>query len=115
MEQSAVLNQTGQVIAEISVRLPTGSSQPVMMIRVPVGLFLPAGIGLQIDDRPPLQLVVQTCDLKGCYAGLQISPELLGTMKTGSKLAVVFQNLTQQKITVPMTLAQFAEAYQRIQ
>ena len=115
MEQSAVLNQTGQVITEISIRLPTGSGQPVMMIRVPVGLFLPAGIGLQIDERPPLQLTVQTCDLKGCYAGMQIPQDLLGAMKAGSKLAVTFQNLTRQSITVPMTLTQFAEAYQRIQ
>jgi len=115
MEQTAVLNQTGQVVTAISVRLPSAASEPVMMIQVPVGLFLPAGITLQVDERPPVQLTVQTCDLKGCYAGLQIPQDLLGVMKTGKKLAVTFQNLARQNMTVPMTLAQFAEAYQRIQ
>ena len=115
IEQTAILNQTGQVITAISVRLPSAASAPVMMIQVPVGLFLPAGITLQVDERPPVQLTVQTCDLKGCYAGLQISQDLLAVMKTGRKLAVTFQNVARQNMTVPMTLAQFAEAYQRIQ
>lgn len=115
IEQTAVLNQTGQIITAISVRLPSAAGEPVMIIQVSVGLFLPAGITLQVDERPPVQLTVQTCDLKGCYAGLQISQELLTVMKTGTKLAVTFQNVARQNMTVPMTLAQFAEAYQRIQ
>src|SRR6185503_9923121 len=59
MEQTAILNQTGQVITAISIRLPSAAGEPVMMIQVPVGLFLPAGITLQVDERPPVQLTVQ--------------------------------------------------------
>lgn len=115
IEQTAVLDKTGQMLASVSVRLPPAGGQPVMMVHVPVGLFLPAGISLRIDEQAPLQLVVQTCDLRGCYAGSPVSAEMLKAMKAGKRLAVGFQSLSKQAVTVPLTLAQFAESYQRIQ
>ncbi len=115
IEQTAVLDKTGQMLASVSVRLPPAGGQPVMMVHVPVGLFLPAGISVRIDEQAPLQLVVQTCDLRGCYAGSPVSAEMLKAMKAGKRLAVGFQSLSKQAVTVPLTLAQFAESYQRIQ
>jgi Invasion associated locus B (IalB) protein. len=53
--------------------------------------------------------------LKGCYVGEQMSAQLLNAMKSGKRLAVIFQNLEKKNISVPLTLADFAEAYQRIQ
>lgn len=103
------------MLASVSVRLPPSSGPPVMMVHVPVGLFLPAGISIQIDEQAPVQLVIQTCDLRGCYAGAPISAEMLKAMKSGKRLAIGFQNLSKQAITVPLTLTQFAESYQRIQ
>jgi invasion protein IalB len=58
---------------------------------------------------------LQTCDVKGCYAGEQISDDMLAAMKSGKTLAVGFQNLARQTISVPMALARFDEAYRRIQ
>jgi invasion protein IalB len=115
IEQTAVLAKTGQLVVSMTVRLPPTIGRPVMVLQVPVGLYLPAGITFKIDDGAPTRLVVQTCDMKGCYAGDQIAPQLLQTMKSGKQFAVGFQNLTKQNITVPLTLTQFAEAYQSIQ
>ena len=70
---------------------------------------------IKIDDGAPMRLVVQTCDLNGCYAGEQISAELLTAMKSGKQFAIVFQDLTKKDITVSLTLERFAEAFERIQ
>jgi invasion protein IalB len=115
VSQTAFLTQTGQMIAAVSVRVPPNTKQPVMMVHVPVGLFIPAGIGIQVDEGKVETLAIQTCDLKGCYAGNPMSPELLASMKSGKRFSVTFKNLNQQTITVPLTLAQFAEAYANIQ
>jgi len=115
VEQTAILGKTGQMLANVSVRVPPSGGQPVMMIHVPVGLFLPAGINVRVDEQAPLQLAIQTCDLQGCYAGSPISPDMLKAMKAGKQLGVGFQNLSKQAITVPLTLTQFAEAYRAIQ
>jgi invasion protein IalB len=115
MEQTVVLTNTGQLLASILVRVPTDTHQPVMMIQVPVGLYLPAGLNLQIDEGKPQPVPLQTCDLKGCYAGMQISPELIASLKAGKRLTMTFQNLAKNNVVVPMALDNFADAYQKIQ
>jgi invasion protein IalB len=115
IEQSAVLANTGQVVTMATVRVPSDSHQPLLMIQVPIGLYLPAGLNLQIDENKSEPLALQTCDLKGCYTATQLSPELLGSMKTGKRLAITFQNLARNDITVRLTLDNFAEAYKKIE
>ncbi len=115
VEQTAVLQKTGQLVAAVSIRVPADTHQPSLAVQIPVGLFLPAGVTLQIDEKKPLNLTLQTCDLKGCYAATPISPELLADLKAGKKLAVSFQNLTKENISVPLQLANFSQAYQKIQ
>ena len=115
VEQTVFLSKTGQLIAAVTIRVPPDTRQPSLAVQVPVGLYLPAGVTLQIDDGKPLALVLQTCDLKGCYAATPVSPELLGELKSGKTLTVTFQNLQKESIRIPLQLTNFAEAYQRIQ
>ena len=95
VEQTAVLQKTGQLVAAVSIRVPADTHQPSLAVQIPVGLFLPAGVTLQIDEKKPLNLTLQTCDLKGWYAATPIAAELLAELKAGKKLAVSFQNLTK--------------------
>jgi invasion protein IalB len=120
IEQNVFLSKTGQLIAAVSVRVPADTHQPAFTVQVPLGLFLPAGISLQVDDNRPMSLAIQTCDAKGCYAVTPISPEMLGALKAGKKLAITFQNLSRENISrenisVPLQLANFAQAYQKIE
>jgi invasion protein IalB len=115
VEQTAVVTNTGQLVASIVVRVPHDSRQPMMMIQVPIGLYLPAGVNVQVDDNKPLLFTLQTCDGKGCYAGAPLPQELLAAMKSGKKLSVIFQNMQKENIAVPLPLENFAESYQKIQ
>lgn len=115
MEQTILLNNTRQLLASVVLRVPADTHQPVMMVHVPVGLYIPAGLTLQIDEGKPLSIGLQTCDLKGCYAGETVPKDMIESMKGGKRLAITFQNVAKQSITVPLTLDNFAEAYQKIQ
>ena len=114
VEQSLYMTKTGQLVASVNVKLPPETRQPVMMIQLPVGLFLPAGVNLQIDEGRPQPLVIQTCDLKGCYAATTLSPDLLGSMKSAKRLSVVFQNLNKENVTFAFVLSGFAESFDKI-
>ena len=115
MEQTVVVTSSGQLLASVVIRIPADTRQPVMMVQVPVGLYLPAGLNLQVDDEKPQPLALQTCDLKGCYAGTPVSPEMIKAMKDGKLFKITLQNMAKENISVPLTLANFAEAYQKIQ
>ena len=114
MEQTAVLTQTGQLIVLVNIRVPADTHSPVALVQLPLGLNLPAGAKLQVDDGKVVDLQIQTCENRGCYASTPIAPELLATMKSGKQLKVSFQNLGKETIAIPMPLADFAAAYDKI-
>jgi invasion protein IalB len=114
MEQTAVLSKTGQLIVLVNIRVPSDTHTPVALVQLPLGLNLPGGAKLQVDDGKTTDLQIQTCENRGCYAGTSISPELLAAMRSGKQLKVLFQNLAKETITIPMQLTDFAAAYDKI-
>ena len=114
IEQTAVLTKTGQVIVLINIRVPSDTHTPVAIIQLPLGLNLPVGAKIQVDDGKTSDLQIQTCEARGCYANAPISPDMLAAMKSGKQLKVSFQNLGKEVISIPMPLADFAAAYEKI-
>ena len=114
MEQTAVLTKTGQLIVLVNIRVPADTKAPVALVQLPLGLNLPGGAKIQVDDGKATDLQVQTCENRGCYASAPIAPELLAALKSGKQLKVSFQNLGKETITIPMPLADFAAAYDKI-
>lgn len=52
--------------------------------------------------------------LKGCYAATTVSPQLLGSMKSGKRLSAIFQNLNKENVNFAFVLSSFAEGYDKI-
>jgi invasion protein IalB len=114
MEQTAVLSKTGQLIVLINIRVPSDTHTPVVLVQLPLGLNLPVGAKLQVDDGKAVDLQIQTCENRGCYASTPIAPELVTALRSGKQLKLSFQNLAKETITIPMPLADFAAAYDKI-
>jgi len=114
VQQTIIKTDTGQLVAQVSVRVPADTRSPVMMIQLPLGLFLPAGVELQIDQNKTIELPLQTCDASGCFAGTPLTADMLGQFQKGKSLRIGFKNLTQSKIDLSMPLPGFATAYEGI-
>jgi invasion protein IalB len=114
IEQTAVLSKTGQLIVLINIRVASDTHMPVATVQLPLGLNLPGGAKFQVDDGKAMDLQIQTCEARGCYAGAAISPDELAALRSGRQLKLSFQNLAKETITIPMPLADFAAAYDKI-
>jgi invasion protein IalB len=114
IEQNAVLPRTGQLVIAVNIRVPADTHAPSALVQLPLGLNIPNGAKLQVDDGKATDLQIQTCEARGCYAGTTIAPDLLAAMKSGKQLKVSFQNLNKETLTVPLPLADFAAAYEKI-
>jgi invasion protein IalB len=114
IEQTAVLSKTGQLIVLINIRVASDTHLPVATVQLPLGLNLPGGAKFQVDDGKVTDLQIQTCEARGCYAGTTIAPDLLVALRSGKQLKLSFQNLAKENITIPMPLADFAAAYDKI-
>jgi invasion protein IalB len=114
IEQNAVLTKTGQVIVVVNIRIAPDTRAPIALVQLPLGLNLPAGAKVQVDDGKTVDLQIQTCEQRGCYANTPITPDLLAALRSGKQFKVSFQNLAKETITIPMPLADFAPAYDKI-
>jgi invasion protein IalB len=114
IEQTAVLSKTGQLIVLVNIRVPSDTHTPVALVQLPLGLNLPVGAKLQVDDGKAVDLQIQTCENRGCYASTPIAPELLAALKSGKQLKVSFQNLAKETITIPIPLTDFTTAFDKI-
>jgi invasion protein IalB len=114
IEQTAVLTKTGQLIVLVSIRVPGDTHTPIALVQLPLGLNLPAGAKIQVDDGKTVDLQIQTCENRGCYASTSIAPEMLTALKSGKQLKVSFQDMAKETIAIPIPLADFAAAYDKI-
>ena len=114
LEQRAFVAQSGQLLVAVTLRVDGAERKPALMIQTPIGLFLPAGVTMRVDDGQPESLVVQTCDAAGCYAGTALGDTLLARMAGGRQLSVGFQDLAKRDVSVSMPLDGFAKGWKKI-
>lgn len=114
IEQNAILTKTGQLVVLVNIRVPGDSRAPIALVQLPLGLNLQTGAKLQIDDGKSVDLPVQTCENRGCYASIPVSPEMLAALRSGKQLKILFQDLAKETITIPLSLTDFAAAYDKI-
>ncbi|QAU40371.1 invasion associated locus B family protein [Bradyrhizobium guangdongense] len=114
MEQNAVLTKTGQTVVLINIRIAPDTRTPIALLQLPLGLNLPVGAKLQVDEGKTVDLQIQTCENRGCYASTSLAPDLLAALRSGKQLKVSFQNMAKETIAIPMPLGDFAAAYDKI-
>ena len=78
-------------------------------------LYIPAGATYQVDGGAPQSLDFRACDRKGCYAQTVLTPELLASLRSGSKLILGFQTLAQKPIQLSFSLGGFGETFAKIE
>ena len=115
MEQRLVLEGSGQFLARLVIKQHAPGQPPVMMLHVPLGVSLPAGLRLGVDDAANgIQLAYQTCDGSGCYAAEQIAEPVLAGLRAGKQLSLHFEDAAKRPIDLRFSLEGFAASYDSI-
>ena len=91
IEETAILTKTGQLVVLVNIRVPSETHTPVALVQLPLGISLPVGAKFQVDDGKAVDLQIQTCENRGCYASTPIAPDMLAALRSGKQLKVSFQ------------------------
>lgn len=83
----------------------------VAEIAVPLGVFLPTGMGLKIDGGPAQMAPYERCVAEGCVVRVPISADMVQQLKQGSTVAIVIFGAPDQPVTLPISLIGFTAAY----
>lgn len=112
--QQVVQNASNQTLVAMTVRLPAGAKQPVMLIQLPLGILVSAGVKVGAGSMPLQQLDLQTCTQAGCFAGGQMSSPMMAAMRSGQSIRISFSNLNKQTVTVTIPATGFDAAYAKL-
>lgn len=98
-------------ILRIGVRYPEPDKPAMVFLTLPLGVYLPPGLLLQIDEGETLRIPVEICLPNGCHTRMALEDKLLKDMKIGRQAKLAFHDSQQQQITVPVSLAGFTAAF----
>ena len=94
--RALMVKQAGQNVRfSISVRVPSDTKKPSMMLLLPLGLDLPAGVSLQFGKDAAKKIPFQVCDTSGCLAEYPVSEAEIAAMLKGADLTISVQNSKQ--------------------
>ncbi len=86
----------------------------LMRVIAPLGVLLPAGVSLRIDDQDAGRLNFLQCLANGCIAQLALDQPLLDKLKAGKTMTLGIFQTPEQGVGVPASLAGFKEAYEQL-
>jgi invasion protein IalB len=93
--------RTGQVVVSAAIRQVQGQDKKALMVMVPLGMALPPGLQMKVDENKPISLKYTLCHIAGCTAEAEATDEIVNQMKSGQKLVVAAINLAGQAIAFP--------------
>jgi invasion protein IalB len=101
---------TGQIAVRVYVIEREGDANARMQLLLPVGLYMPPGAKLTVDDGMAHKIPFTWCLTNTCIAGDAAKPELLREMENGSALAIEVVDTNMLAVTTSLPLNQFAAA-----
>ena len=102
---------TGQTAVRLDIVEREGDGTARLQLFAPVGMYLPAGIKLTIDQGTPYQMPYSWCLTNACIAGNVADPKMVGEMDTGHTLRLEFVDSNLLSLTTSLPLGQFASVH----
>jgi len=109
-----VVTQNRQTLANVTFHFPPNPQKPEIIVQLPLGVLLPAGATVQVDENPAQQLTFRACNRNGCYGQAPLSPDVLAQLRKGKQVNVAFKNLAEKEVKVPLMLDGFGDAYAKV-
>jgi invasion protein IalB len=94
--------ENGAFLASLSLQEVVGLDRRQLIVVVPLGMALQAGLLVRVDQQRAVPAKFGTCLPNGCFSGIDVGPELLAQMRSG-------QNAF---ITVPNSRSRLAKSFQ---
>ena len=85
------MGEQGRLV--VGINIPPDTKIPIMVLRVPLGVYIPAGVVLQFGNDAAKKLALESCDQNGCAANYPVTPAEIAAMLNGANLTISVQNL----------------------
>jgi invasion protein IalB len=91
-----------------------GEDKKLLRVVVPLGVLLPTGLGLKIDNQDVGNAPFLKCSKRGCIAEVVLQDEVINKLKTGTNAMFIIFDTPEAGIGIPISLQGFGEALNSI-
>jgi invasion protein IalB len=85
-----------------------------MRVLAPLGVLLPSGLGLKIDQTDVGRAGFVRCLPNGCVAEVIMDDKLVGQLKAGKLATYIIFQTPEEGIGIPVSLAGFGSGYDKL-
>ncbi len=103
--------ETGQPVVAAVLIEPEGEQKKILRVTLPLGMQLPQGTRVIVDQGQPMNAPYIICFTNGCMADYEASGELIDKLKKGQGLVVQGINSQGQAVSLVLPLNDFQKAY----
>lgn len=86
----------------------------LMRVLAPLGVLLPSGLGLKIDETDIGKAGFVRCLPNGCVAEVVMDDNLLRQLRSGQNATFIIFQTPEEGIGIPMSLQAFGEGYDKL-
>lgn len=105
--QRITMKDSGKQLLHVAVGYPKPDEAPVAVFTLPLGIALPPGLMLKIEDGEPTRMPLTVCVPDGCRAGLKLNAELINAMRKGQQATLTFASIEGKAFNIPVSLKGF--------
>jgi len=94
--------------------LQDNTGQPILALAeivVPLGVFLPGALGLQVDQNEPKAVPFERCIPDGCVVRAPIAQAMLDQMRRGGTAHLILSPSPDERVRLPVSLNGFSAAF----
>ena len=110
IQQKAPDGQRRSLLA-ITIGYQGPNKVPTAILRVPLGIYLPAGLTLEFPGAKAVRIVLEICAPNGCVGAAAMTAELLDAMRKGERGKVALQDNRRRTINIPISLKGFTAGF----
>lgn len=112
--QNLILKEGGSRVLHMAVGFLPGNIVPVIVVSMPLGISLPPGASIIIDDKKPLRFQIERCEPTGCRGGFKLNDKILQDFTHGKSAKVTFYDGNRKPIEVPFVMTGFADGLEAL-
>lgn len=110
VQNVAAEDRPNVALSVIALKTADGRAR-LLRVLAPLGVLLPSGLGLRIDDQDVGRAGFVRCLPSGCYAEVVMEDELIGKMSTGRTATFIIFQTPEEGIGVPVSLNGFKDGF----
>ena len=112
--QSVLAEDVSNAGLTVIVLKTADQKRRLLRVLAPLGVFLPMGLGLKLDNVDVGRIGFARCLPNGCVADVEMDDKLLGQLRSAKQAIFIIFQTPEEGIGFPLSVAGLSEGYDKL-